>query len=165
MLVVIHNIRSAHNVGSIFRTADAAGCTKIYLCGVTPAPIDRFGRENTRLTKVSLGAEKYVSWKQVPSTGPLLDELRAAKHLILAIEQSLSSVSLYDFRLKTRELRRAVLVVGNERRGLSLGILMRANTIIEIPMSGRKESLNVSVAFGIAIFELLRPRRRRSGTI
>ena len=76
MILILHNIRSLYNVGSIFRTADAAGIEKIYLCGITPAPIDVFGKPRQQLTKVSLGAEKYVEWERVKSTTKLIDKLR-----------------------------------------------------------------------------------------
>jgi tRNA G18 (ribose-2'-O)-methylase SpoU len=155
MIAILHNIRSNHNVGSIFRTADAAGIEKIYLCGITPAPVDRFGRDNKALTKVALGGNEYVDWEYTKSTTKLLDTLKKDKYTILAIEQSKNSKSLYDIKLTKPQRQKTAIIMGNEVKGLPSSILNRANKIIEIPMHGKKESLNVSVAFGIAVFELL----------
>lgn len=158
MIAILHNIRSMHNVGSIFRTADAAGVDKIYLCGVTPAPIDKFGRKRRQIAKVSLGAEDYIPWKQIKSTTRLLDKLKKDGHLILAIEQSKKSISYFRLsfpRSAAGKSRKIVLVLGNEIRGLPSFVLNRADKILEIPMKGKKESLNVAVAFGIVAFHLL----------
>ncbi|MCR4323226.1 MAG: TrmH family RNA methyltransferase [Candidatus Azambacteria bacterium] len=157
MLVLLHNIRSAHNVGSIFRTADAAGIEKIYLCGITPAPIDRFGKPRQEIAKVALGAESTVPWEISHSTVSLLKKLKKQGFMIYAIEQSVRSMPYNTMRLHKKELARTVLVVGNEVEGLSSSILTHADTILEIPMSGGKESLNVAVAFGIVAFHLLHP--------
>lgn len=169
MVAILYNIRSLHNVGSIFRTADAAGVEKIYLCGITPAPFDEFGRLRTQLTKVSLGAEKYVEWKHVKSTTWLIDKLKKEKYKILAIEQNKKSIPYYKANSKgQRANSRIALIIGNEVKGLPFSILKRADKILEIPMRGAvvrhanhprrtgqgKESLNVSVAFGIAAFHL-----------
>lgn len=156
MVVVLHNIRSMHNVGSIFRTAEAAGCENIYLCGITPGPLDRFGRPNNKLLKVSLNAERYIKWEHCSSTLKLLDKLKTQGYNILAVEQSRKSASLYEFKpIKKRDAKYA-LVLGSEIKGVPRAILKRANKIIEIPMRGQKESLNVAVAFGIVAFYLLR---------
>jgi len=165
MFVVLNNLRSSQNVGAIFRTAEAVGCEKIYLCGITPAPLDRFGRPNSRLLKASLGAEKYLDWEKVKSATKLIDELKKQGHQILALEQDKKSVSLFDILCHSRESRRCpagygnplpnfALILGNEVNGLPRSILNRADKILEIPMAGRKESLNVAVSFGIAIFHL-----------
>jgi len=186
MIVILHNIRSMHNVGSIFRTADAAGVEKIYLCGVTPAPIDKFGRKRQQVAKVSLGAENYVQWEQVKSTTRFLDKLKEDGYFILAVEQSPTSIPYYEFSplpvrhpelvsgshqkmlkqagpergRKVRHdgtafvLSKIALVFGNEIKGLSPSVLNRADKILEIPMKGKKESLNVAVAFGVVVFSL-----------
>ena len=155
MIVILHNIRSLHNVGSIFRTADAAGVEKIYLGGITPAPVDIFGKPRLPLTKVSLGAEKYVPWEKVKSTTTLIDKLKKQKYQIFAIEQSKKSVPY--FKIKNKNLKSKItLVLGNEIKGLPSSILKRADKILEIPMKGKKESLNVAVAFGIVVFNLPR---------
>jgi len=166
MIVVLYNIRSLHNVGSIFRTADAAGVEKIYLCGITPAPIDEFSRPRLQLTKVSLGAEKYVKWEKIGSTSSpqaaqatlrLLKSLKKQGYKIFAIEQNKKSIPYYKVKIFNNRLRsrpRVALVLGNEIKGLPPSILKRADKILEIPMYGKKESLNVAVAFGIVVFHL-----------
>lgn len=156
MVVVLHNIRSIHNVGSIFRTADAVGCEKVYLSGITPAPLDKWGRVNTALVKVALGAEKYLPWEHVASTIALLKRLKNDGRIILAVEQSFKAKSLFKIKLSSKQWTKAVLIMGNEIAGLSPAILRLANTVIEIPMFGKKESLNVAVAFGIAAYNLRR---------
>lgn len=145
MIAIPHNIRSKHNVGSIFRTADAAGVEKIYLSGYTPDP----------LPKVSLGAEKWIKWERVKSVTILIDRLKKEGCKILAVEQSKKSIPYHKFQVPNLRIQGGmVLVFGNEVRGLSRGVLKRADKILEIPMRGRKESLNVAVAFGIVVFEL-----------
>ena len=152
MIAILHNIRSAHNVGSIFRTADGAGVEKIYLCGFTPAPINEVGGPRIQLTKVSLGAEKNIPWEKVKSTTALVDRLKKRGYRIIAVEQTKNSVSL--FNIWSHSNKKIVILVGNEIKGPSPGILKRADKILEIPMVGRKKSLNVSVAFGIVAYHL-----------
>ncbi len=158
MVAILYNIRSLHNVGSIFRTADAAGVKKIYLCGLTPTPYDEFGKKRSQLAKVSLGAEDYIPWEKIGSarspiaTLRLIDNLKKTGYKILAIEQSKNSVPYYKFASTRRNNQKMVLIVGNEVKGLSKTILNRADKILEIPMHGKKESLNVAVAFGIVVF-------------
>ena len=159
MIVLLHNIRSLHNVGSIFRTADAAGIKKIYLCGITPAPFDEFGRPRQQFIKVSLGAEKSVPWEKVKSTTRLIDKIKNSPagrgYKIFAVEQSKKSIPYYKVKLSKSNLEKVVLVVGSEIKGLPSFVLKRADKILEIPMRGKKESLNVAVAFGIITFSLL----------
>ncbi len=161
MIVILHNIRSTHNVGSIFRTADAAGCEKIYLCGITPAPRDRFGRINEKIAKVALGAENWVKWEKVSQTTRLIDKIRKDGYKIFAVEQSKKSVPYYKVKIKNLPVGEAgknskvALVLGAEVDGLPSAILRRADKILEIPMRGKKESLNVAVAFGIVAFNLI----------
>ncbi len=150
IIVVLHNIRSAHNVGSIFRTADAAGVSKIYICGITPTPLDRFGKVRPEIAKVALGAEKTVLWEKAARATAVLKKLEGEGYKIFALEQGKSSVP-YD---KVRPAGKTTLVLGNEVNGLPPSILKTADEIVEIPMCGKKESLNVSVAFGIAVFSL-----------
>ncbi|MBI1755342.1 TrmH family RNA methyltransferase [Candidatus Azambacteria bacterium] len=163
MIAILHNIRSAHNVGSMFRTADAAGIEKLYLCGITPAPVDAFGRPSEKLRKVALGAEKSVAWEKVKSTARLIDKLKKDGFTIFAVEQSKKSVPYFRVKQKGKKI---AIVMGNEVKGLPKSVLERADTILEIPMRGAmvrqahhprhigrgKESLNVSVAFGIVAF-------------
>lgn len=154
MLIILDNIRSLHNVGSIFRTADAADIDKIYLCGITPEPIDRFGRPRQQFVKVSLGAEKSVKWEKVKATGKLINKLKKERYKIWAVEQNKKSIPYYKLNVKGL-MSKVVLVFGNEVNGLSGAILKKCDKILEIPMRGKKESLNVAVAFGIAVFGLL----------
>lgn len=151
MIAILHNIRSAHNVGSIFRTADAAGVTKLYVCGITPAPTDEYGRPREPLKKVSLGAEKYVAWEKAKSAARAIDTLKGEGYIIYAVEQSKMAMPYYKCKTQSVKLKMAV-VMGNEVTGLPKSILRRADKILEIPMHGKKESLNVAVAFGIVAF-------------
>ncbi len=155
MILILHNIRSVHNVGSIFRTADAAGVSKIILSGYSPTPIDRFGRARSDFTKVSLGAEKSVPWVYVKALGPTLKKLRAAGCFVAAVEQDPRSQNLFDFSFPPHlSSEKIALVLGNEVRGISTSVLEKCDAILEIPMHGTKESLNVSVTAGIALFVL-----------
>lgn len=159
MIAILHNIRSLHNVGSVFRTADAAGIKKVYLCGITPAPVDRFGRIRPQFKKISLGAEKYVEWQKVPKIENLIQELKKEKYKIFAVEQSEKSIPYYKLKTRNAVTRhsalRVALVLGNEIKGLPEPILKKADKILEIPMRGKKESLNVAVTFGIVVFNLV----------
>jgi tRNA G18 (ribose-2'-O)-methylase SpoU len=152
MMTVLHNIRSVYNVGSVFRTADAAGIEKIYLCGITPSPTDKYGRARQDFAKVSLGAEKSVEWEQVKSAARLIGNLKKQGRKIFAVEQDKNSIPYDKFKIGKKELKNAVFVFGNEVDGLPKGILKKSDKILEIPMRGKKESLNVSVAFGIITF-------------
>jgi tRNA G18 (ribose-2'-O)-methylase SpoU len=152
LIVIAHDIRSVHNVGSIFRTADAAGVEKIYLCGITPSPVDRFKVVRPDFAKVALGAEKFVPWELAKTTASVIKKLKADGYEIFALEQSKRSVPYHAMRLAGDA--RAAIVVGNEVKGLPPSILRAADRILEIPMMGKKESLNVAVAFGIVVFGL-----------
>lgn len=149
--VILHNIRSTHNVGSIFRTADAAHVSKIYLTGYTPAPLDNFGRKRKDISKVALGAEDMVVWEKVANISKLISELKNEGFQIVALEQNKKSM---DYK-KVKLAKKAVIIVGNEVSGIPSSILSHCDVVAEIPMRGKKESLNVSVAFGIATFRLL----------
>ena len=154
MILVLHNIRSVYNVGSIFRTADAGGVSQIILSGYTPAPLDRFNIPRKDLAKVSLGAEKTVPWTQIKSLPTAIKHLKHEGCMIVAVEQDKRATSLFDFRPpKNKKL---ALVLGNEVRGLSKTSLKLVDAIVEIPMHGKKESLNVSVAAGVVVFMLAR---------
>lgn len=148
IFVICHNIRSRHNVGSIFRTADGAGVSKIFLCGITPVP------PHPNIEKVSLGAEKFVPWEKRKETWRVINELKKAGFEIIALEQSKKSISLERTDNGCRFNKKIALVLGNEVKGLSESILKRADKIIQIPMFGKKESLNVATAFGVAIYKL-----------
>ncbi|MEK7519958.1 MAG: TrmH family RNA methyltransferase [Patescibacteria group bacterium] len=152
MVAVLHNIRSMHNVGSLFRTADAAGIEKLCLCGITPTPVDEYGRIRPQLAKVSLGAEQHVAWERARSTARVLDGLKKDGYRIFALEQSKKSIPYTRIKLSRKQLAKTAFVVGNEVKGLTPTVLSRADKILEIPMRGTKESLNVAVAFGIVVF-------------
>ncbi|MFA6136258.1 MAG: RNA methyltransferase [Candidatus Paceibacterota bacterium] len=153
MIAILHNIRSMHNVGSIFRTADASGIKKIYICGITPTPTDRFGKIREQISKVSLGAEKYLPWEYYKSITTLIKRLKKEKYKIIALEQDRKSIPYYKLGFNENKI---AIVVGNEIKGIPKNILKLCDKIVEIPMRGRKESLNVSVAFGILVFELIK---------
>jgi tRNA G18 (ribose-2'-O)-methylase SpoU len=145
IVLILHNIRSRYNVGSIFRTADGAGINKIYLCGITPTP------PHSRISKVALGAENYVNWKGYKQTGRLIDKLKREGFQIVALEQGNKSINYTKFKPKFP----IALILGAEVTGLSKRLLNKCEKIIEIPMRGQKESLNVSVACGISIFQII----------
>lgn len=149
-VVILNNIRSHYNVGAIFRTADAAGVNKIYLSGYTPAPIDRFGRAVPEIHKTALGAEASVSFESVSATDllELILRLKQDGVVVVAVEQSEAAVDLYDFKVPTK----VAYLFGSETEGLALELLAAADYILELPMQGKKESLNVSVTAGIVLY-------------
>lgn len=142
--LICDNIRSLQNIGSIFRTADALGVDKIYLGGICGCP------PNHKIAKTALGAEKNIPWEHHWQIWRLIDKLKQEGIKIIALEQSNQSI---DYRKFKPEFPLA-LVVGNELKGISPGVLKRANQIIELPMLGNKESLNVAVSFGIVGYYL-----------
>jgi 23S rRNA (guanosine2251-2'-O)-methyltransferase len=150
-----------HNVGSIFRTADAAGISKIVLSGYTPAPIDRFGLGRKDFIKVSLGAEHTIPWEQVKTFAAAIKKLKKENYYIVAVEQDRNSTPLFDF--KAPKGKPVALVLGNEVLGLSKSALKLCDEIVEIPMKGKKESLNVSVSAGIAMYSVLKTEAARRG--
>ena len=154
MVVILHHIRSVYNVGSIFRTADALGVEKIYLTGITPSPLDRFGNVRKDFKKVSLGAEKTMSWEKIKNINALIQHLKKEKYQIVAVEQSKKSVPYFKLKVKNEKLKVA-LILGNEVKGLPKNILAYTDTVLEIPMRGKKESLNVAIAFAIVGYHLV----------
>jgi 23S rRNA (guanosine2251-2'-O)-methyltransferase len=152
-ILILHNIRSVENVGAIFRTADAAAIDKIYLTGYTPTPLDRFGRKRRDLAKSALGAEGFVSWEYKKSIFPLLTKLKKENFVIIAIEQDKKSIDYKSLRLRSG--RANAFIVGAEVTGIPKNVLEKCDIIAEIPMRGKKESLNVSVATGIVLFRVL----------
>lgn len=151
IVVVLDNIRSTHNVGSIFRTGDAAGVSKIYLVGTTPTPVDRFNRPRKDVAKTALGAEKTVAWEYVKTIGSLLKNLKKEGFYIVAVEQAENSI---DYK-KVKTGDKIAIIMGNEVDGVDKKVLDQCDCVAEIPMKGGKESLNVSVATGIALFRIL----------
>lgn len=159
--LILHDIRSVYNVGAIFRTADAIGISKIYFSGYTPTPLDRFGRERSDFIKSALGAEKNIPWEQVKTFTPLVNRLKKESFFIVGLEQDKKSVDYKKFIPHTK----IALVLGNEVGGMNKKMRDSCDALIEIPMQGKlarnrlpndvgKESLNVSVAAGIALFRL-----------
>ena len=151
IVLIVHNVRSAHNVGSIFRTAETAGVNEIYLTGYTPTPIDKFGKNRKDLAKTALGAEKTIPWKKFIKVGEAIKKLKKENYFIIAIEQAKNSL---DYK-KVKPKQKTAFMVGNEVRGLDKKVLSKCDVIAEIPMKGKKESLNVSVATGVTLFRIL----------
>lgn len=150
VVVVLDNIRSMHNVGSVFRTADAFLLKAIYLCGYTPQPPHR------DIHKTALGATETVEWKYHPGATDAILELREAGYTIFAIEQVEKSIALHQFESATYE--KLAVVFGNEVSGVGEEVLKLCDGWIEIPQWGMKHSLNISVAAGIVLWELVRNR-------
>lgn len=146
--VLLHNVRSALNVGSVFRTADAAGVAKIFLSGYTPSPVDRFGRPQAAIAKTALGAETFVAWEYEKNPYRVISNCRAEGWYVVGVEQDKRSIDYRKLKLKQPTL----FVLGNEVRGMSPALRKRCDELVEIPMRGKKESLNVSVAAGIVLF-------------
>ncbi len=150
-VLILENLRSVENTASIFRTAEGLGVSKIILVGTTPAPLDRFGRQRADFAKVSLGAEELMNWEYHKNIEPVLEDLEEQDFQIIALELTHESKSLKKF--KTKES--FALIVGNEVDGVSNKALEASDEMVEIPMQGKKESLNVSVSTGIALFMLI----------
>ena len=148
IVILLHNVRSGHNVGSIFRTADAAGVHKIYLSGYTPAPLDRFGRVQKAIAKTALGAQRFLAWECVKKSEEVFKRLKEEGFHIVGVEQDKRARNHRSFKPRQKTL----FVFGNEVRGLPKALRDRCDTLVEIPMRGKKESLNVSVAAGIVLF-------------
>jgi len=152
--LLLDNIRSVHNVGSIFRTADGAGVSKIYCVETTPVPVDRFGRKRRDFAKVSLGAEQTVGWEHL-GEGEVVKTIRKLKKegfVVIAVEQDEDSVGLTELQTEKIAKKNILYIFGNEVGGVSPEIMKLADMIVEIPMNGTKESLNVSVTAGIILF-------------
>lgn len=150
-VLILHDIRSSENVGAIFRTADALGIFKIFLTGYTPAPLDKFERKNSKIAKSALGAEENIFWKAEEDIFSLIKKLKKENFQIIAIEQSENSVDYKNIKPKFP----VAFILGNEVEGISKKILEKCDVVAEIPMCGKKESLNVSVATGVALFRML----------
>jgi len=142
MVVVLNNIRSLYNVGSIFRTADGVGVEKLYLCGITGHPPDN------QISKTALGAENEVPWEYYPEAGTVLSRLKTEGYEIILLEQLEQSVPYEDYGPEAP----VCLVLGNEIAGVSDELLSICDRTVEIEMAGLKNSLNVAVAFGIIAY-------------
>lgn len=149
--LILHNIRSVHNVGAIFRTADASGVSKIFLTGYTPTPVDRFGRIRKDIAKTALGAQISVEWGYSKSISSLMRKLKKEKIEIVAVEQTKEAFDYKKLKIK----KDIAFIFGNEVKGLSKFILEKSDKVAQIKMLGKKESLNVSIALGIFLFRVL----------
>jgi 23S rRNA (guanosine2251-2'-O)-methyltransferase len=148
--ILLDNVRSMYNVGSFFRTADAAGCEKLYLCGITGRPPSR------AITKTALGAEETVPWEHPTDPGALVQQLRQQNCEIAAVETSMHAVDLFDWQPRFP----VCILFGHEVDGLRPELLALCDTHVRIPMLGRKHSLNVATAGGVVLYELLRKYRQ-----
>lgn len=152
-VVVLDNLRSVYNVGSIFRTANAVGVDKIYLCGTTPTPLDKKGDRRKDFSKVALGAEDTVVWEYFDNTLECIKKLKEENYFIIALEQSDDAVDYKEASVVGKE--KVAFVVGNEVEGITKEVLAYSDVIAEIPMLGTKESLNATIAFGVAVYRIL----------
>jgi 23S rRNA (guanosine2251-2'-O)-methyltransferase len=171
--LLLDNIRSVHNVGSIFRTAETLGISRIYCSGTTPTPVDRFAGKRKDFAKVALGAEDLVEWEHVGGlfdlAGKVVDCVGLVRSLkkegfeVIALEQNKNSVDYKSIKLKAKAnensnrgaIIKTLIILGNEVEGVSPRLLKLSDVIAEIPLKGKKESLNVSVAAGIFLYRLL----------
>jgi tRNA G18 (ribose-2'-O)-methylase SpoU len=152
LVVVLDNVRSLNNIGSVFRTSDAFRVECIYLCGITATP------PSPEIHKTALGAEDSVEWKYVENTVDAVDKLRAEGYTVYSIEQAQGSTMLENVRLEPGSKRYAI-VMGNEVKGVQQEVIDHSDGCIEIPQYGTKHSLNVSVTTGIVIWELFKQLR------
>jgi len=150
VVLVLDNIRSAHNVGSAFRTADAFKADKIYLCGICATP------PSAEIHKSALGAEESVPWEHADDTLSLVNALRADGYCIISVEQACGSVALQDFCADSS--RKYALVFGNEVDGVQQSVVDASDLALEIPQFGTKHSLNVSVSIGVVLWQFVRVR-------
>ena len=146
IFLILDNIRSMENVGSIFRTADAAGVAKIYLCGITPKP------PRKEIDKSALGAVDFVEWEYQENLELLISKLKNEGITIVALEQDNRSIPYSKFKIRSS----CALIVGNETEGISKETLALCHHIVEIPMHGQKNSLNVAVATGIVLYDIIK---------
>ena len=144
LVLVLDNIRSAHNVGSAFRTADAFGVDKIYLGGICPVP------PSPELRKVALGAEEVIPFEHVDDVVALVTRLQAEGYTVIAVEQTVHSIKLDNFQREPGK--KYALVFGNEVDGVQQEVVDACNYALEIPQQGTKHSLNVSVSIGVILW-------------
>jgi len=152
LTTILDNIRSALNVGAMFRTSDAAGINKMYLCGITPFP------PHNKIPKTALGAIDTVLWKYEKDTLPVLKHLKNKGHEIISVELTENSINYWEYKYK----RPTTLIFGNEITGISKEILDYSDAVVYIPMFGKKESLNVATTFGITVYEVIRQWLKKS---
>ncbi len=148
LVVILDNVRSLHNIGSVFRTSDAFRVECIYLCGITATP------PHPEMHKTALGAEFTVDWKYVNNAVEAVDNLRREGYIVFSVEQAENSIMLEDMRLE--QGKRYAVVLGNEVKGVQQEVIDHSDGCIEIPQYGTKHSLNVSVTAGIVIWDLFK---------
>ena len=148
LVVILDNVRSLHNIGSVFRTSDAFRVECIYLCGITATP------PHPEMHKTALGAEFTVDWKYVNNAVEAVDNLRQEGYVVFSVEQTENSIMLEDMRLE--QGKRYAVVLGNEVKGVQQEVIDHSDGCIEIPQYGTKHSLNVSVTAGIVIWDLFK---------
>ena len=153
VIVLLDNIRSLYNTGSILRTADASGVDRVVLCGITPRP-DQGGRQRRAIAKTALGAEETVRWEYQPDAHGALRALAGEGYQTVAVETSPDAVNLFEWTPRWP----VCLVFGHEVDGVSSTLTTHVDTVIRIPMLGQKRSLNVATAAGVVLYELLRLR-------
>ncbi len=151
LALVLHDLRSVQNVATLFRTADCAGVSKLFLVGTTPTPIDRFKRLRGDFAKISLGAETTVPYEYVATIDELMEKFKEEGYQLVALEQSKESIDYKTFAPTGN----VALMVGNEVSGVPHDVLTQCDQVIEIPMMGTKESLNVSIAAAVAVFRVM----------
>ena len=144
LVVVLDNVRSMHNVGSLFRTADAFRVSAIYLCGMTPVP------PHQEIDKTALGATESVEWRYFSNTADAIEKLLTGGYRVVAVEQTTAAVNVRNFRPEAP----LALVFGHEVKGVSEEVLARCHGAVVIPQDGTKHSLNVSVSAGIVLWEM-----------
>ena len=150
LVVILDSIRSAYNVGAVFRTADGLGVKKLYLCGITPTPNTKEG-----VVKTALGAENSIPWEYQPSGLIAASLLKKQGYNLIALERTATSILINDYCPDSSDKRTIALILGNEKAGVDPGIIALCEEVIALPMMGKKASLNVAVAFGAAAYWLL----------
>ena len=151
--IILDNLRSVHNVGSIFRTANALSVDEIILCGTTPTPLDRYGNKRGDFAKVALGAEETIAWKYEEHTKSVVHDLQSKGYYVIALEQDVSSIDYKKITVENKE--HIAFVFGAEVDGVSKEVCDMCDVIAEIPMRGSKESLNVSISGAVLLFRVL----------
>ncbi len=148
VVVVLDNVRSMHNIGSVFRTCDAFLIEKIYLCGITATP------PNKEIRKTALGATESVEWEYIKEINELIPKLKSDNYKIVSIEQVEGGISLSGFELNSNE--RYAVIFGNEVEGIQQPVIDQSDVCLEVPQGGTKHSLNVSVCAGIVLWEFFK---------
>jgi 23S rRNA (guanosine2251-2'-O)-methyltransferase len=146
-VLLLDNVRSLHNVGSAFRTADAFLARKIYLCGITGTP------PNREIAKTALGATESVEWEYVKEAGLVVEQLREEGYTVVAVEQVENSTGLFEFKIETEQ--KYCFIFGNEVFGVQPELVAKADICLEIPQFGTKRSLNIAVSIGVVVWDYL----------